>query len=118
MTLLEFIEKVKMENNIQTSIKDLEALIYKKAKEEAGRSNSVSIDDETVKNWILNYEELASDEEKKAAELRKKREAEKAEFDAEQAMKKAQREAEARAKAEAEEKAKREKEGQLSLWDL
>lgn len=118
MTLLEFIEKVKMEHNIQTSIKDLEALIYKKAKEEAGRSNSVSIDDETIKNWILNYEELASDEEKKAAELRERREAEKAAFDAEQAKKKAEREAEERAKAEAEEKAKREKEGQLSLWDL
>ena len=118
MTLLEFIEKVKMEHNIQTPIKDLKALIYKKAKEEAGRSNSVSIDDETVKNWILNYEELASDEEKKAAELRERREAEKAEFDAKQAKKKAEREAEARAKAEAEEKAKREKEGQLSLWDL
>lgn len=118
MTLLEFIEKVKMEHNIQTSIKDLEALIYKKAKEEAGRRSSVSIDDETVKNWILNYEELASDEEKKAAELRERREAEKAAFDAEQAKKKAQREAEERAKAEAEEKAKREKEGQLSLWDL
>lgn len=118
MTLLEFIEKVKMDHNIQTSIKDLEALIYKKAKEEAGRSNATCIDDETVKNWILNYEELASDEEKKAAELRERREAEKAAFDAEQAKKKAQREAEARAKAEAEEKAKREKEGQLSLWDL
>ena len=44
MTLLEFIEKVKMEHNIQTSIKDLEALIYKKAKEEAGRSNAACID--------------------------------------------------------------------------
>lgn len=118
MTLLEFIEKVKMEHNIQTSIKDLEVMINKRAKAAAGASSSIGIDDETVKQWILSYDEWKKEDDKEADARAKEKAERRAAYDAEQAKKKAEREAEARAKAEAEEKAKREKEGQLSLWDL
>lgn len=118
MTLLEFIEKVRAENNISASAKELAAMINKRAKAAAGASSSIGIDDETVKEWILSYNDWKAEEDKGAVAREKEKAEKQAAFDAEQAKKKAEKEAEARAKAEAEEKAKREKEGQLSLWDL
>lgn len=118
MTLTEFIEKVRAENNIPVSVKDLEVMINKRAKAAAGASSSIGIDDETVKQWILSYDEWKKEDDKGAVARTKELAEKQAAYNAEQAKKKAEKEAEERAKAEAEEKAKREKEGQLSLWDL
>lgn len=54
MTLNEFIEKVKSENNITYETEDILDQITDKAKEHLNGKDG-GIDDETIKEWILNY---------------------------------------------------------------
>lgn len=54
MTLKEFVNKTILENNLQFKVDDVVDNINKKAKEYLGGKNG-AIDDETIKNWIINY---------------------------------------------------------------
>ena len=55
MTLNEFIEQVKSENNITYETEDILDQITDKAKEHLNGKDG-GIDDETIKNWIMNYD--------------------------------------------------------------
>lgn len=56
MTLHEFIDKVTAEENINTATKDIAEYVKDKARKEAVHGCAV-IDDETVKNWVLECRE-------------------------------------------------------------
>ena len=56
MTLKEFIEKVKAEENIPTDTDDIKNYVTGKARKQASRGVAV-VDDDTVKNWILECRE-------------------------------------------------------------
>ena len=55
MTLTEFIDRIKLENNIQFETKDIEQSIIRKARK-VKTGNCAAVDDETVKQWILEYD--------------------------------------------------------------
>lgn len=78
MTLKEFIEKLKADYNLKHSVSQIEAIITRKAKEMADGSPSIAIDEDTVKDWIINSdsEEIGMDhivakKEKKAESVKK-----------------------------------------------
>ena len=54
MTLIEFIEQIKKENDIAYKTEDIEKQIMDKAKKQLNNKDG-AIDDETIKEWILNY---------------------------------------------------------------
>ena len=70
MTLIEFIEKIKVENNIAYKTEDIEKQIMDKAKKKLNNKNG-AIDNETIKKWIVSYKprnESEADEETKHQE--------------------------------------------------
>lgn len=74
MTLEQFIDKTKLEYAIQYETKDISAYINSKAKEEAKNSNSICIDDETIKTWILSYKPKKEEKNKEETKEEPKKE--------------------------------------------
>lgn len=60
MTLEEYIERVKVENNIPYTTKEIKDHIVSKARKKLD-NKSGGIDDETVKQWILEYKPKGED---------------------------------------------------------
>ena len=118
MELLDFIADVRAANNIAASLKDIEKMCYERAKEVAGAGNAAAIDDETVRQWIISYDEWKSKADERKLAKQKQAAEVRAKYDADKAARDAAAEAEKRAKALEKEKAEKEKEGQLSLFDL
>lgn len=54
MTLTEYIEKVKLENNISYPTENIEQYIMDKAHDKAVH-NVAAVDDETIRQWIIEY---------------------------------------------------------------
>ena len=75
MTLTEYIDKIKLENNIQYDTQDIEKHVKEMAKKEPTKNGCAVVDDETVAKWIIEYKpeekksayERAKDEKKEAA---------------------------------------------------
>ena len=53
MTLKEFITQLKADYNLQKTVDQIEAIVTRHAREEA-KGNVAVIDDDTVKDWIIN----------------------------------------------------------------
>lgn len=78
MTLNQFIKETLQAYSLKFEEQDVERYIYRKAREEC-KGSSIAIDDETIKEWILNYDpakepktEPAPKAEVKAVELKPK----------------------------------------------
>lgn len=65
MQLNEFIKKVLEDYKMNYSVPSVEGYIVSKARALA-KQNVAVVDDETVKDWIVNYDPKALEEEKKA----------------------------------------------------
>lgn len=65
MQLDEFIKKVLEDYKMKYSVSEVHSYVVTKAKEMA-KQNVAVVDDETVKDWIVNYDPKALEEEKKA----------------------------------------------------
>lgn len=61
MTLEEFVEKVKIENNIKHKTLDILKFINDKANKKLNNKPG-AIDDETIKDWILKFNPNKTDE--------------------------------------------------------
>ncbi len=70
MTLNEYIEKIKLEHNIEYSAQAIENYVTDKAKKLL-KSRSGAVDDETVKSWILEFNPGKEDEEKEEEATKK-----------------------------------------------
>lgn len=55
MTLTEYIEQIKLENNIQHETAKIAKYIVSKARKQPRESSCAAVDNETVKKWILEY---------------------------------------------------------------
>lgn len=122
MTLNEFIEKVKVENNITYPTKNISSYIIECARKQKEGSCAV-LDDETVKNLIIGYTpDKAPQTEVKAkvvssADAEKK--VEQARVNAEELNRKAVEEAKARAEEKPKEEKKRDWEQMgLGFWNV
>lgn len=64
MTLHEFVEKLKADYNLKHSVAEIELIVVRHAKQVADGTSYVAIDEDTVKDWIINSdsEEVASDQ--------------------------------------------------------
>ena len=105
MTLKEYIEKVLQEYNLNHKELDVERYINSKARDHAV-GNVAVIDDETIKEWIINYDPKAIETEAK----------EKAQKQATEQMNVAIRNKEIKEKQEPKPEVK--KDEQISLFDL
>lgn len=70
MTLREFIDKLKFENNIEYSAEEMENYVTDKARDLLHNRNG-AVDDETVKAWILEYSPEKESEEKQERATKK-----------------------------------------------
>lgn len=55
MELVEYIDKVKIENNISFDTKDIKKYIEELARKMANGKNCIGISDEDVKQWIIEF---------------------------------------------------------------
>ena len=55
MTLNQFIKETLQAYSLKFEEQDVERYIYRKAREEC-KGSSIAIDDETVKEWIINFD--------------------------------------------------------------
>lgn len=109
MQLDEFIKKVLEDYKMKYSVSEVHSYVVKKAKEKA-KQNVAVVDDETVKDWIVNYDPKALEEEKKA----------KAQSHANEQMNVAVKNKEIKEKQEPKPEPKKEvkKDDQISIFDL
>lgn len=61
MTLKEFITQLKADYNLQKTVDQIEAIVTRHAREEA-KGNVAVIDDDTVKDWIINADNEKEEE--------------------------------------------------------
>lgn len=109
MQLNEFIKKVLEDYKMNYSVPSVEGYIVSKARALA-KQNVAVVDDETVKDWIVNYDPKALEEEKKA----------KAQSHANEQMNVAVKSKEIKEKQEPKPEPKKEvkKDDQISIFDL
>lgn len=55
MTLTEYIDQIKLENNIQHDTAKIAKYIVSKARKQPKDNGCAAVDNETVKKWILEY---------------------------------------------------------------
>lgn len=110
MTLKEYIEQVLKDYNLKHTVLDVERYLNNKARDQAV-GNVAVIDDETVKEWIINFDPAAIEAEEKA----------KAQKHATEQVKVAVKNKEIKEKQEPKPEPKKEevkKDEQISLFDL
>lgn len=114
MTLTEYITATLKNYNLTFKPGDVEKFLYEKAKE-VKKGNCAVVDDDTVKDWILNYD---PDYKKKKSQAEVAKVAENnAVVEKKNAVIKAQQK-EAKEKAKEPKKKKVEKDEQISIFDL
>lgn len=114
MTLTEYITATLKNYNLNFKAKDVEAFLYDKARE-VKKGNCAVVDDDTVKDWILNYD--PDYKKKKSQEAAAEVAENNTVVEKKNAVIKAQQK-EAKEKAKEPEKKKVAKDEQISIFDL
>lgn len=65
MTLQEFIQNTLTAYNLEYKVEDVSKYLYDKAREIREGKSVVAVDDETVKEWIINYDPAALEAKRK-----------------------------------------------------